>query len=141
MWKRNFFRFSVYRTCVAICTDGSCNDLYKNTTSFIELCPFDIYTFLDTVDALSEIDGTSIEEDDANEMEDVPVSSPAKVTKQDENIDKNIYFDIDDDSADEDEDEEYSAVRIAQHYNFLEDMVIQYFLDLKIDIDNVSFEN
>ena len=57
---------------------GSCNDLYKNITSFIELCPFDIYTFLDTVDALSEIDGTSIEEDDANfEMEDVPVSSPA----------------------------------------------------------------
>ena len=49
-------------------------------------------------------------------MEDVPVSSPAKVTKQDENIDKNIYFDIDDDSADEDEG--YSAVGIAQHYNF-----------------------
>jgi hypothetical protein len=178
MWKHKIVRLSVYRNCVAICTDGSCDNVYKNTTSFLELCPFEIHTFLDKVDRGPETEQEGAGKDMTSDMVDVEdedqyfemeyneVSKAENVVQQMEDDDWEMEDDdleMEDDDLERDEDKwemdkeydteeldfdplnsnkqkvTYDETRTAQHYNQLEDMVIQHFL--KIDIDNVTFES
>lgn len=106
-------RFPIFRTCIAICTDGSCNSIYKNTDSFLDVCPYELATFLDNVDEEST-EATFDDEVGPEEVHDM--SSTMELQ------DVSLVWSC-----------------VAQHYNQLEDRFIQKYF-IKADIQNVTFK-
>ena len=145
--------------------------MYIKIPLLLELCPFEIHTFLDKVDRGPETEQEGAGKDMTSDMVDVEdedqyfemeyneVSKAENVVQQMEDDDwemedDDLEMEVDDLERDEDKwemDKEYDTeeldfdplnsnkqkvtydeTRTAQHYNQLEDMVIQHFL--KIDI-------
>lgn len=118
MWKQGRIRFPIFRTCIAICTDGSCNSIFKNTDSFFDICPYELTTFLDDMDDI-EIP--------------VALTSDDTVGSWNEEIHHGTNNTMDDSESDT------SGLLVAQHYNQLEDKFIQKYFQ-KANIQNVTFK-
>lgn len=109
-------RFPIFRTCIAICTDGSCNSIYKNTDTFVGTSPYELTTFLDNIDEHFMVD---IHDNPALLEDDEDCRSVTDYSTEQEGY--------------------IGTTRIAQHYNQLEDRFIQKYFP-NADIANVTFK-
>lgn len=116
MWKNELMRFSIYRTCIAICTDGSCNNIYKNIDSFLDVCPYELTTFLDNLDEepIESPSEVAVESDDAA----VRLETSGTIVHSETFL---------------------GGTRVAQHYNLLEDKFIQKYFQT-VNLKNVTFK-